>query len=103
MTKIMWKTFKTPLVEAFHKPEDKNGKEIYEGDIILYEHYRITNGDGEMTQHSTNIVVEWSEKSVRFVAVGKIDSIPVCYDLIPFSSINSEIIGNRFENLELIK
>lgn len=67
--------------------KDKNGVEIYEGDIIKDDEYEEP------------YVVEYSDKLVGFVGWGD-DKISGCYIL---NSEDSEIIGNIYENPELLK
>jgi hypothetical protein len=57
--------------------KDKNGKEIYEGDIITERKYQA--------------VVEWDEKSLQFNCHGMLDGK------------NYEVIGNIYENPELLE
>lgn len=57
---------------------DKNGKEIYEGDIIRYS-YR-----------SNLTVIEWREKEAQWSMGG-------------YHSESVEVIGNIYENPELLK
>lgn len=86
-------------VEQFTGLHDKNGKEIYEGDIL-------TNSNG-----NCNYAISWSRKSCRFIGKGndgdkygpytlKI-SIASRYEENLFKN-ELEIIGNIHENPELL-
>lgn len=69
---------------------DKNGKEIYEGDIVTFSD-AIEN---------KKVVIEYIAPSFRYtVHGGKVDGIT--FDLIGWSTW--EIIGNIYENPELLK
>ena len=59
--------------------KDKNGKEIYDGDILKNEDYNRTR------------VMEWEN-----------DVVPFCFDYYE-SPGDWEIIGNIYENPELLK
>lgn len=61
--------------------KDKNKKEIYEGDII--DHRWVGN-------NSELIYVEWNECRSGF-------------KLLMSAALNSEIIGNKYENPELLE
>lgn len=62
--------------------KDKNGKEIYEGDIICFPKY-------EGTQYQLRAVIEWNPEQLRFT------------DFSPKNEV--EVIGNIFENPEILK
>ena len=66
--------------------KDKNGKRVFEGDILLFKNL------GPLWNDQT-VVVEWSEFGARFDAEGF--NIRLCMD--------NEIIGNVFENKELLE
>ncbi len=66
--------------------KDKNGKEIYEEDII----YNSTEEE--------NFVVEWFEEGARYVFSG----ISVIMDFDNCYEYELEVIGNIYENPELL-
>lgn len=66
--------------------KDKNGKEIYEGDIV------------KASYRNTPQVVEWIEKNAGFSIGGVWSQRP-----INANHTDWEIIGNIYENSELIK
>lgn len=82
--------------------KDKNGKEIYEGDILQGNHYPISNEDGYV------LVVEYGED--RFWAVRRIKaesdvrgiSDGIADGLYEFEDSQLEVIGNIHSNPDLI-
>ena len=65
--------------------KDKNGTEIYEGDIVLYK--------SPFTDSSQLLVIEWSREDACF-----------CFGGIrtDYASNNCEVIGNIYEHTHLI-
>lgn len=72
--------------------QDKNGREIYENDVLQCTSY--TYGNGETGK--ANLLVKYNEMSAGFIAgpymLGKLMDIRKC-----------EVIGNIFENTELLE
>ena len=88
----------TDLSDAINQPErykvrqytglkDKYGVEIYEGDIVISQ-----DGTGGLVYKH---IVEWNEFYKRFEPMGE--------DEAHFNRESCEIIGNRFENPELLE
>jgi len=76
--------------------KDKNGKEIYEGDIIHYGYYENIDKNGlELLDRPMNFKVWWEQSSCSWCANGRLVGLNGVY---PF-----EIIGNIHENKSLIK
>jgi uncharacterized phage protein (TIGR01671 family) len=79
-------------VMQFTEVLDKNGKEIYEGDIVLVPFY------GERRKDLDKIIVNW------YNSRWSLDAVSECYGGISIDSVkhNIEVIGNIFENPELL-
>lgn len=82
------------VIEQYTGVKDKNGKEIYEGDILWWEHYYGMTGENI----ETTAKVYWEEKDASFV-VG--DWFEPLGPLVVEDKV--EVIGNVHENPELIE
>lgn len=73
--------------------KDKNGKEIYEGDIVLTQIPMISN--------PKPIIVAWDERLCGFspFVENEMDE----YSVGEYDTKNFTIIGNIYENLELLE
>lgn len=81
-------------LEQYTGLKDKNGKEIYEGDILWWEHYYGMTGENV----ESTAKVYWEEKDASFV-VG--DWFEPLGHLVDEDEI--EVIGNIHENPELLE
>ena len=72
--------------------KDKNGKEIYEGDILN----RITKGYG-----NERIIVKYGQDCVN--AEGDSEDQAYGYNVSQYFALDSEVIGNIYQNPKLIK
>ena len=101
-------TYKDDILMQFTGRKDKNGKEIYEGDILLFHDFynRGFHAYGG----------EWVEDHEDLIGPVVFDSCSFCIDprgqtvlddYIPLEQIlghiNFEVIGNIYENPELIR
>ena len=86
---------------------DKNGKEIYEGDIIQ-TYFSFDPGDAGYGVSQKPFVVDWNQEHASFRAKkpeAEAGSLHLL-DIISFFSMQSrlyEVIGNIHENPELLK
>jgi len=77
--------------DAFTGPLDKNGKEIYEEDIVRYTSRDNFGGESGISK------VYWDDKSVGFRPFSNDNEL----DGRVFEDI--EVIGNTYENFELLE
>lgn len=69
---------------------DKNGKEIYEGDIISWKDTMKFHGE----EIAATDVVEWSDDEACYITGMR---------YLKFAASHGEVIGNKYENPELLK
>src|SRR4051794_14451821 len=74
--------------------KDKNGKEIYEGDILKFMN--------EEPHKMMFYKVEWNDKEARFAVVVEHHEYGKYFGRIDEILKNLEVIGNIYENLELL-
>ena len=84
------------VVEQYTGLKDKNGKEIYEGDIIQEE----IDFNSKMTDGVYTYVVEWDSDTLCYGLRGNGNSI---HDLLWEVNASVEIVGNIHENPELLE
>lgn len=78
------------VLQQFTGLVDKNENDIYEGDIV---NVQIESG------RLMTYIVEWCEETMGF----RLSSTGLCDYNRPYSADSMEIIGNIFENPELVK
>jgi len=88
LTDDEWAFIQLKNIGQYTGLKDKNGREIYEGDIV--------KGTGK---NPIIYVVEWLDSYGGFAFVDKEKAIPAYEFLVNFC----EVIGNIYENLELLE
>lgn len=79
------------IVEQCTGIKDKNGRLIYEGDIVMLD-------DTDSFENPIKTIVRWSQEDARF---GLFFSHKLYYGLDSFECGNLEVISNIHENTEL--
>lgn len=88
-------------LEQFTGLSDKNGKEIYEGDIVLVGDFKDYGDGPEWGDHSTHSI-KWMDGYPAFDLSPQLDTD--CNGLQYALEVQSvEVIGNIHENTELLK
>ena len=88
---------------------DKNGKKIFEGDIVkaTYTEKRQYQGISYQDEHSCVEEVIYNEKSACFMLKIMCEDIPLYRPLHNFGSLANikelEVIGNKWDNPELLE
>lgn len=80
--------------------KDKNGKEIYEGDIVLYEDWEMATENGRGDMFINKGIIEYNESNCCFNITEKqtIDNSDVLFE----DTDCIEVIGNIYDNKELL-
>jgi uncharacterized phage protein (TIGR01671 family) len=86
----IYTTSRTGVLMQYTGLKDKNGKEIYEGDIVKMKE--------EYSDKIYNTKVEWSEQFAGFSPYVDYDSDCDIYT----EGRDTEVIGNIYENTELL-
>lgn len=77
---------------------DKNGVEIYEGDILDFPDCSYSDGTGEYDDEISRGVVEWDNELAMYSLTNR-----MTVDMENFDWSESEVIGNIYQNPELLK
>lgn len=90
--------------------KDKNGQEIYEGDIVSFEHTKSTEKEVHFSDLFDNIKIYNRNYAVEFVNMRthcgirlRNKSIWFMVHAMTLISHNAEIIGNIYDNPELLQ
>ena len=88
-----------PILLQYTGLRDKNGKEIYEGDIIYWKDLSKAS-DGTLED---NVVVFWDDEHLRWSAES-LNVIGVYQKLYDYSDVDEiKVIGSIYENKELLE
>lgn len=88
------------IIEQYTGLKDKNGKEIYEGDIVLHDKIMLADTDGFFGEEkNVPCVVEWDSIRTGFYPFNHYDTEWGRYT----NGIDVEVIGNIHENPELLE
>lgn len=81
------------IVEQCTGLKDKNGRLIYEGDIVMLD-------DTDIFENPIKTIVRWAEENACF---GLFSSHNLYYGFSSYERGNFEVIGNIHENPELLE
>ena len=81
--------------------KDKNGKEIYEGDIVLYQDWEQCYEGGGNDSFINKGIVEYNESNCCFNVTER-ETIDI-EDVLYKGNEDLEVIGNIYENPELLE
>ena len=102
--KNYWYAPKEVVLMQYTGLKDKNGKEIYEGDIVIQEIWNgADNIDGESVTDEFEGIIIYDRNGYGIqteICDGKRTEVPI-YEIDEF--VTTEIIGNIYENKNLIK
>lgn len=85
------------FIEQYTGVKDKNGEEIYEGDIVRINGW--WDAEGPAGYDKNLCVVEWDEEKTGFVPFNNYD----CDCGVYHHAEDCEVIGNIHKNPELVK
>lgn len=80
--------------------KDKNGKEIYEGDIVLYEDWEMAYEGGGNDSFINKGIVEYVEDNCCFNVTER-QTVELA-DVLYKNNETLEVIGNIYENSDLL-
>lgn len=92
---LYWRHFREVILMQSTGLKDKNGKEIFEGDIVQFEDCSEAS---DFLYINTGII-EWCQGGFH---VTNRDSV-LMEDLLDGDSLDVTILGNVYENLELLE
>lgn len=90
------------ILMQFTGLNDKNGKEVYRGDVVAFK-YNPGNNNPIFKGREYNALVEWDSCNPCFVLVEIGPAKRREYDFVMAGLLTLEVIGNEWENPELLK